>query len=727
MSHIHGKSALLVVTSHTEMGDSGQKTGFWFEELAVPFWGFYDAGFQVTIASIKGGAAQADPMSLTEPFRSASVERFLNSEFAMDLLDQSLCIDQVNSDDYTTLFLCGGHGTLWDFRQSRGLARVVSRFYAREKLIGAVCHGPTGLLSAKKPNGEDLVKDLRLTAFTDAEEELTPPIYQEELPYHLEDALRQEGADFIADKPGAAHVVWEKGLITGQNPQSSALVTQTILDTLEKTRVWIDTDISIGAHTPSGGLCDVDDAYAMAYLFNAPSVHVEGISTVFGNTDVDTATHLARSMANRFGPISLPVMKGAAQALDMEKIEETPAVKAMAAKLEQTSMTIVAIGPATNVAALVLLYPHLAERIDNVILVAGRSSTDVHFLAGPRQTVPFRDLNFDLDPDAMRILLETQVPVTLAPFELSHQVWITEKELATLGSHDGVGTFLKNKSMPWLEFWAKDFGARGFNPFDALAAGIAVNPNQFIGRELPVKIQIAPDDTRTPRFGEPTAYKPYLIASPDCVSARTVKFCTGISVDFAQELLDTIVCPNNPASFVSAVSHINVVVDDVDQAAAFYKRTLGFEQAIDADGVPMDYPHITLASFAKDAGFLDGKVDVDIRFLHHPTAGLYLELMRYYEPKGRDHFKNRNVNDMGGIRHVAMEVTDVFEAFEYLKDQPGVELVHYPASDPQEKDDDVGPPMMLTPFPVSFFYWRDPYGVIWEMECGRKRGHLRGI
>ena len=264
MSHIHGKSALLVVTSHTEMGDSGQKTGFWFEELAVPFWGFYDAGFQVTIASIKGGAAQADPMSLTEPFRSASVERFLNSEFAMDLLDQSLCIDQVNSDDYTTLFLCGGHGTLWDFRQSRGLARVVSRFYAREKLIGAVCHGPTGLLSAKKPNGEDLVKDLRLTAFTDAEEELTPPIYQEELPYHLEDALRQEGADFIADKPGAAHVVWEKGLITGQNPQSSALVTQTILDTLEKTRVWIDTDISIGAHTPSGGLCDVDDAYAMA-------------------------------------------------------------------------------------------------------------------------------------------------------------------------------------------------------------------------------------------------------------------------------------------------------------------------------------------------------------------------------------------------------------------------------------------------------------------------------
>lgn len=63
MSQINGRckqnsralnTALLVVTSHTKLGDTGQKTGFWFEELAEPFWGFWDAGYGVSIASIKG-------------------------------------------------------------------------------------------------------------------------------------------------------------------------------------------------------------------------------------------------------------------------------------------------------------------------------------------------------------------------------------------------------------------------------------------------------------------------------------------------------------------------------------------------------------------------------------------------------------------------------------------------------------------------------------------------
>jgi catechol 2,3-dioxygenase-like lactoylglutathione lyase family enzyme len=107
-------------------------------------------------------------------------------------------------------------------------------------------------------------------------------------------------------------------------------------------------------------------------------------------------------------------------------------------------------------------------------------------------------------------------------------------------------------------------------------------------------------------------------------------------------------------------------------------------------------------------------VDVNVRFLKHPQAGLYLELMAYHYPKGSQHIPEFNINDMGGLRHVAMEVTDLAKVFEHLKAQPDVLLIN--------TSPDYGPPLSLNTEGVSFFYWRDPYGVIWEMETGRPVG-----
>ncbi|MCP4117959.1 MAG: nucleoside hydrolase [Desulfobacteraceae bacterium] len=502
------------------------------------------------------------------------------------------------------------------------------------------------------------------------------------------------------------------------------LPANTISATLEKTPVWIDTDLSIGAGTSTNAPCDVDDAYAVLSLFNAPSVRVEGISAVFGNTDVDTALSLARMLSDRFGPVALPVVRGAASALQIQQLAETEATLALADKLEKQRLTIVAIGPATNIANLILLHPELVSRIDRVILVAGRSSEDCHVFAGPKQDTPFRDLNFDLDPDAFRILLESNVPLVLMPCEVARKVRITGKQLNRLGSHGAAGKYLKRHSMPWYEHWVENFGTRGFNPFDALAAGFAINPNFFKCSMVPARIEILPDDTKAGRFGEPESYKPYLIASDQCVSPNKVLFCHDVDEGVADQLVQCISCPKEPSKFVSAVSHLNVVVDDVEKATAFYQRTLGFEQAYDEEG-KMDYPNLSPVSFARDAGFPDGKVNADIRFLHHPIAGLYLELTCYHYPKEVPDITLKNTNDMGGISHAALEVTDVFEAYEYLKDQPGVEMLQY--SDPNVDDDSVGLPQMFNSFPVAFFYWRDPYGVRWEMGGGRKKGLLRGI
>ena len=173
----------------------------------------------------------------------------------------------------------------------------------------------------------------------------------------------------------------------------------------------------------------------------------------------------------------------------------------------------------------------------------------------------------------------------------------------------------------------------------------------------------------------------------------------------------------DPGLFVVGISHLNVVVEDIEYATEFYRRTLGFEQAHNERGI-MDYPNVTRPSFARDAGFMDGKVDFHIRFPKHPTAGIYLELMTYRYPLGAADIVFRNTNDMGGIRHVALEVSDAERVFDYLNKQPGVRMINEsPSYRPEE----------LTPVKIKFFYWLDPWGVQWEMEEGRPVGSARGI
>ena len=180
----------------------------------------------------------------------------------------------------------------------------------------------------------------------------------------------------------------------------------------------------------------------------------------------------------------------------------------------------------------------------------------------------------------------------------------------------------------------------------------------------------------------------------------------------------------NPRRDVQAVSHVNVVVGDIDVATEFYGTVLGFEPASNADG-PMDYPGVDLASFARDAGWMDGRVSLDIRFLKHPEMGLYLELFTYHHPVGDQTVPRHKPNDLGGVRHVAIEVADAVAAHAFIASQQpayaerGLQIeILGGAHVPEE----------ITPFPYTFFYWVDPWGVQWEMEQGRPVGRaVNGI
>jgi hypothetical protein len=110
---------------------------------------------------------------------------------------------------------------------------------------------------------------------------------------------------------------------------------------------------------------------------------------------------------------------------------------------------------------------------------------------------------------------------------------------------------------------------------------------------------------------------------------------------------------------------------------------------------------------------------VDVRFLKHPQANIYLELMAYHAPKGKAGIPDQpKTYDMGGPRHIAMEVSNCEEVFSYLSGQDGVTMIN---------PSDAYHPVKLDGFPITFFYWIDKYGIQWEMEEGRRLGITRGI
>lgn len=212
--------ALIVATSHDRLGDTGLPTGFYWEELAAPYWTFTDAGIDTDIASIRGGEPAADPKSVSkEGQRIAAVDRFTADPAAMAKLRASVRVADVVPGDYDIVFLAGGHGAMWDMPENTDLAMLLGTTYAQNGVVAAVCHGPAGLLGAKAPDGGPLVAGKRVAGFTNAEEaavELT-----EVVPFLLETRLAERGAYVEPGPSFQPKAVRDGRLVTGQNPMSS--------------------------------------------------------------------------------------------------------------------------------------------------------------------------------------------------------------------------------------------------------------------------------------------------------------------------------------------------------------------------------------------------------------------------------------------------------------------------------------------------------------------------
>lgn len=219
--------ALFILTSHDRLGETGKPTGFYWEELAAPYWILTDAGWQVEIASIKGGEPPADPASAEGDALTDEVRRFMADDAAMNRLKHTERVEDVEVSGCDIVFLPGGHGTMWDLPDSEPLGALLSEAWAKGAVIGAVCHGPAGLLAARAEDGQPLVAGRRVAGFTNSEESAVG--LSDAVPFLLADRLTQAGAHHQSGPDWQSFALADGRLVTGQNPASSAEVARLML------------------------------------------------------------------------------------------------------------------------------------------------------------------------------------------------------------------------------------------------------------------------------------------------------------------------------------------------------------------------------------------------------------------------------------------------------------------------------------------------------------------
>lgn len=210
---------LMVLTSHDRLGDTDEKTGFWNEEFAAPFYAFLDAGAQITLASPLGGQPPVDPKSNLADFQTDATRRLEEDTETLQKLANTTKLSEVNANDYDAVFYPGGHGPLWDLFEDQNSIKLIEDFTQQGKPVGAVCHASAVLLKATRENGEPLVKGCQVTGFSNSEEAAVG--LTEVVPYLLEDALKSAGGSYRNGDDWEAFVVEDGLLITGQNPASS--------------------------------------------------------------------------------------------------------------------------------------------------------------------------------------------------------------------------------------------------------------------------------------------------------------------------------------------------------------------------------------------------------------------------------------------------------------------------------------------------------------------------
>lgn len=221
------KKILFVVTSHDKKGSTGEPTGFYLGEVTHPWEVLHDAGYDIDFVSPKGGKAPVDGFDLNDPVN----KKFWEDATWRNKVENTLKPSEVDPSKYAAIYYAGGHGAMWDLADNQELAAIASKIYSNGGVVGAVCHGPAGLVNIKDASGKYLVAGKKINAFTNEEE--TAVKLEKVVPFLLESKLIERGAKFEKSGLWQPHVTVDQRVVTGQNPQSAKGVGEAMLKELK--------------------------------------------------------------------------------------------------------------------------------------------------------------------------------------------------------------------------------------------------------------------------------------------------------------------------------------------------------------------------------------------------------------------------------------------------------------------------------------------------------------
>jgi len=278
-------------------------------------------------------------------------------------------------------------------------------------------------------------------------------------------------------------------------------------------RVIIDCD-------PGNGIpgANTDDGLALALALASPALSVELITTVAGNTPSDIGAQVTKDLLTRLGS-TIPVVQGATQAL---KEDHTPWRAALDRRVEQLDMvglwqgvrapkpmaadgydaaeaigqlvcgnpgeiTLVALGPLTNVALALQRYPAMADAVAEIVVMGGVFALDDYI----------KDTNFGLDPEAAHQVLHSGTAVTLVPMDVTTQTLLTHQDLSRITASDHpLSHFVRDTLRPWIDYSIRTRHLPGSWIHDALVVAWLLNQRVASGTDYRVDIELRPGATR---------------------------------------------------------------------------------------------------------------------------------------------------------------------------------------------------------------------------------------
>lgn len=292
--------------------------------------------------------------------------------------------------------------------------------------------------------------------------------------------------------------------------------------------VWIDTDIQF---TKFGR--DVDDGLALIIALKEERISIKGISLIH---KVEHANRVTKKLAAYYAEYNIPIYKGVDDA-SKGTVEKNEAVIALAAALKKEPLTILALGPATNIASLLTYFPEVQPQIKEIVFCAGRQAGATFKPKGSKRVL--LDYNYELDSGSFKKILDTNIPVTLAGYEAADSLYFYKEDIKAIKHNGRAGDkWVARQLSNWLFSWKIALGVKGFIPFDVATIGSFLYPEYFKSKQQQqITVNYRENDSY---FLVKADHKTYLETSEQSKYPLKVTFVTEVEPAFKQKAMQVL-------------------------------------------------------------------------------------------------------------------------------------------------------------------------------------------